>query len=267
MSSSPLHILFVADVIGAEGFDILTRMLPVYKDKYGLDLIIANGENGATGKGLTPRLVEDYLKSGVQVITSGNHIWNKQKIFPILNDNPNLLRPLNYPPDTVGRGVCIVSTSNGDDVAVINLQGRSFMNSIDCPFRAADEATKDLHRKGIRVIVVDFHAEATAEKIALGYYLDGRVSAVLGTHTHVQTADAMILDQGTGYMTDVGMTGPADSVIGMDKDTAIRRFISQIPISYKMGRGKPMFCAVHLEIDPKSGKTLFMEPIQIRETP
>ncbi len=258
-----VHILFIADVIGTEGYEIMRTTITNLKKTQDFDLIIANGENGASGKGLTPRLVEDYLDAGVHVITSGNHIWNKQKIFPILNTNPYLLRPLNYPPGTVGRGSCTYETKTGKKIGIINLQGRSFMQSIDCPFRTADRAIQDFKSQGVGIIVVDFHAEATAEKRALGFHLDGRVSAFFGTHTHVQTADESVLPNGTAYITDVGMTGPYNSVIGMDISTAIQRFITQVPVSYKMGSGNPVFNGATVEVNAVTGHSLQITRIQI----
>ncbi|HDQ46035.1 MAG TPA: TIGR00282 family metallophosphoesterase [bacterium] len=264
MSQLTVKILFVADVIGHEGFEIMAETIPRLAKDYDFDLIVANGENAASGKGLMPRIVDDFMASGVHVITSGNHIWNKQKIFPVLNNHPHVLRPLNYPPGTVGRGSCIFETSGGYRIAVINLQGRSFMQPIDCPFRVADRIIQDLHTQGIRIILIDFHAEATAEKLALAYHLDGRITALLGTHTHVQTADERILPNGTACLTDAGMTGPSRSVIGMDISTAIQRFMTQVPVIYKIGEGNPVFCGAIVEADAISGRAQHIERLQIR---
>jgi metallophosphoesterase (TIGR00282 family) len=263
LASGQLNILFIADIVGQEGYEIAADILPQVQQKFELDMVIANGENGASGKGLTPGIAESYFALGVHVITSGNHIWNKNKIFPMLDENPNLLRPANYPSCNPGHGFCRVQTRQGVEVGVINLQGRSFMNPIDCPFKTADQILQKLNAEGIKILIVDFHAEATAEKIALGHYLDGRVSAVLGTHTHVQTADETILPGGTGYITDVGMTGPMNSVIGMDKEIAIKRFISQTPSNYKIGVGNPAFNAVRFTVETDTGKTLEIGRLQL----
>lgn len=263
MTPESIHILFIADIVGSEGYEILADQLPRLQQKIPLDLIIANGENGASGKGLTPRIAQTYFDLGVHVITSGNHIWNKNKIFPMLDENDFILRPANYPSGNPGHGSCRFQMRQGAEAGVINLQGRSFMNPIDCPFRTADQILQEFSRDGIRIILVDFHAEATAEKIALGRYLDGRVSAVMGTHTHVQTADEQILPNGTGYITDVGMTGSRNSVIGMDLAVAIDRFVLQTPKSYKMGKGDPVFSAVHLEVSEQTGRTLRIKRYQL----
>jgi len=264
MSHEPIQILFIADIVGQEGYEIMADTVPRLSQESDLDLIIANGENGASGKGLTPRIAQSYFDLGVNVITSGNHIWNKNKIFSMLDENPYLLRPANVPPSNPGHGFCQVQSGKGVDVGVINLQGRSFMNPIDCPFRMADQIIQHFEKDHINLLIVDFHAEATAEKIALGRYLDGRVSAVLGTHTHVQTADETILPKGTAYITDVGMTGPQNSVIGLDKEVAIKRFMNQTPSSYKLGIGDPIFCAVKITIDSESGKTKRIDRIQVK---
>lgn len=259
MTSDSIHILFIADIVGREGYEITADLLPRLRRDVAPDLVIANGENGASGKGLTPKIAHSFFELGVDVITSGNHIWNKNKIFPMLDEHPHLLRPANYPPGNPGHGWCRIRIRNGVEAGVINLQGRSFMTPIDCPFRTADSILDLFEQEGVRVVVVDFHAEATAEKIALGRYLDGRVSAVLGTHTHVQTADETVLPGGAGYITDVGMTGPRHSVIGMDASVAVERFVTQTPKNYKIGEGDPVLSAVRLKCDTRSGKTLEIE--------
>ncbi len=249
-NDSNINVILIADVVGDPGLTATSRSIETIIDRYNPQLIIANGENSASGKGLTEKIVYQLFELGINVITSGNHIWNKKKIFPLLDTNPYILRPLNYPPNVPGHGSCIYEITSDKKIAVINLQGRTFMQSIDCPFRSIDQEIKKLNKRGIYTIIIDFHAEATAEKIAMGWYLDGRVSAVIGTHTHVQTADERILPEGTAYITDVGMTGSSDSVIGMDKDVALNRFIKQIPYYYKISNeGELKFCGVSISIN------------------
>jgi len=214
---------------------------------------------------MTTRIAQSFFDIGIDVITSGNHIWDKQKFIPSLEKDPRILRPLNYPPGTPGRGSYIAQTIDNDSIGVINLQGRSFMYSIDCPFRTVDREVQRLHNENVRFIIIDLHAEATAEKIAMAWYLDGRVSGIIGSHTHVQTADEKILPRGTAYITDAGMTGPFNSVIGMDKEVAIRRFISQMPVHYKMAEGDPKFCGVIISIDRESGRAKSISRFQLPE--
>jgi metallophosphoesterase (TIGR00282 family) len=256
LDSNDVNLLFIGDVIGNSGAVLLNAMLSDFKQKWNVHIAVLNGENAAAGRGLTPRIAHSFFELGVDVITSGNHIWNKDKVFPLLEENPYLLRPLNYPPGTPGHGSCVIQTPGHVPVGVINLQGRSFMYPIDCPFRTADAEVQRLHETGVKTILVDFHAEATAEKVALGRYLDGRVSAVLGTHTHVQTADEKILPQGTAYITDVGMTGPVDSVIGMETESAILRFKMQLPVPYHVSESASTFNAVLITVDASSGKAI-----------
>jgi metallophosphoesterase (TIGR00282 family) len=248
--------------VGDVGLDITHSLLESVKKQESVHLTIANGENCAAGKGLTERLAEGLFDIGVDVITSGNHIWNRDKFFPFLNRHPRMLRPLNYPPDCPGHGSCIVIASN-TSVGVINLQGRSFMYSIDCPFRIVEAEIAKMKEQDIKTVIVDFHAEATAEKIALAWFLDGKASAVIGSHTHVQTADERVLPKGTATITDAGMTGSIDSVIGMDVQTAIRRFMTQIPTHYQVAQGNPRFCGVIVQINPATGKAATIRRIQL----
>jgi metallophosphoesterase (TIGR00282 family) len=250
---SPVSILFIGDAIGTSGTAAVQARLSGLKDRYAVGLTVLNAENASAGRGLTPTVARSLFEMGIDVLTSGNHIWNKDKIFPMLEEHPNLLRPLNYPAGTPGHGSCVAATLEGIPVGVINLQGRSFMHPIECPFKAADDEIERLKKAGVHVILVDFHAEATAEKIALGKYLDGRVSAVLGTHTHVQTADEQILPMGSAYITDVGMTGPPDSVIGMETQSAILRFKTQLPVPYRASESASGLDAVVVCVDPESG--------------
>jgi len=248
-------ILAVGDIIGRPGRQAVNELLPSLRQQYGLDLVIANGENVAGGLGLTSTTAKELLNAGVDVLTSGNHIWAQKEIIPYLDSEMPILRPLNYPPGVPGRGYIV----NGQ-TAVVNLIGRTFMSNFDCPFRAMDKLLAELNPKP-PVIIVDFHAEATSEKVAMGRYLDGRVSAVLGTHTHVGTIDAQLLPGGTAYVTDIGMTGPIDSIIGDDTEEVIRRFMTIIPHRLSVGKGKTMFSAILVRIDDKSGRGISIERI------
>ena len=248
-------ILAIGDVIGKPGRGAVKALLPGLRQKYGLDLVIANGENAAGGLGLTSTTARALFDAGVDVLTSGNHIWAHKEIIPYLNSNMPILRPLNYPSGVPGRGYLLEG-----QVMVVNLMGRAFIGSFDCPFRAMDQLLAELKQKP-PVIIVDFHAEATSEKVALGRYLDGRVSAVLGTHTHVGTIDARLLPNGTAYVTDIGMTGPTDSVIGDDADAVLRRFLTMMPHHLSVGKGKTEFNAVLVEVDDNSGRATSIERI------
>jgi len=247
--------LVIGDIIGKPGRVATQKLLPGLREQYGLDLVIANGENVAGGIGLTLVTAEELLEAGVDVITSGNHIWANREIIPYLDSNLPILRPLNYPPGVPGRGYIV---SKG--ALVVNLMGRTFIGQFECPFRTMDRLLGELKDKS-PVIIVDFHAEATSEKVAIGRYLDGRVSAVLGTHTHVGTIDAQLLPRGTAYVTDIGMTGPTDSVIGDDAEAVIQRFLTAIPSRLSVGKGKSVFNAILVEIDDDTGKALSIERI------
>lgn len=234
----------------------MKEILPGLCDEHNIDLVIGNGENAAGGLGLTPSTAEELFDSGIDVITTGNHIWAYNEIIPYLDSELAILRPLNYPPMNPGRGYLLKN-----NVLIVNLVGRVFMGHVDCPFRAMDQLLAEFEHKSIPIIV-DFHAEATSEKVAMGRYLDGRVSAVLGTHTHVGTADAHILPGGTAYVTDIGMVGPIDSVIGDDPDSVINRFLTQIPSRLSVGKGKVSFDAILVEADEKTGKAVDIKRIQ-----
>ncbi len=246
-------ILAVGDIIGSPGRRAVSGLLPGLRQQYGLDLVIANGENTAGGLGLTSTTAKELLNAGVDVLTSGNHIWAQKEIIPYLDGAMPILRPLNYPPGVPGKGYIF----NGK-ATVVNLIGTTFIGDFDCPFRAMDQLLAE-HKSP--VIIVDFHAEATSEKMAMGRYLDGRVSAVLGTHTHVGTIDAQLLPQGTAYVTDIGMTGPMDSVIGDDTEAVIRRFLTRIPYHLSVGKGKVVFNAVMVRVDDDSGRAISIERI------
>ena len=248
-------ILAIGDVIGQPGRRALSRVLPDLKEQHGIDLVIANAENSAGGIGVTPTTADEMLDAGVDVLTSGNHVWAHKDILPYLDGEVPLLRPLNYPAGVAGRGYLIKGKT-----AVVNLIGRTFMTSLDCPFRAMDKLLSQLPSE-VKIIVIDFHAEATSEKMAMGHYLDGRVSAVLGTHTHVGTIDAQILPRGTAYVTDIGMTGPSDSVIGDDVQSVLQRFLTGIPNRLAVGHGKVTLTAILVKVDDETGKAVSIERI------
>jgi metallophosphoesterase (TIGR00282 family) len=247
-----LKILFIGDIVGRPGRQLVRDALPRLVDAHMIDLVVANVENAAAGFGLTPDVVTELFDVGIDVMTTGNHVWDKRDGLVCLDQEPALLRPANYPPGVPGHGVGVFRTAAGLPVAVINLEGRVFMGGLDCPFRKADELLEELNA-GQKIIIVDFHAEATSEKGALAAYLDGRVSAVVGTHTHVQTADERVLPGGTAFITDVGMTGARDSVIGIRKELSIQRFMTQMPVRYEIAKQDPMLCAIVLDIDEDSG--------------
>jgi metallophosphoesterase (TIGR00282 family) len=254
-----INILFIGDIIGKPGMDLVQTWVPGIIQKYKSDFVIANGENASDGKGCTDKEGKQLFELGVHVITGGNHTWDKHQSQDYLKVEPRALRPLNYPKGTYGNGYYIAETRKGK-VAVVNLQGRTFMATIDCPFRTADWVLNKLNTE-TKIIIVDFHAEATAEKVSMSHYLDGKVSGLVGTHTHVQTSDERILPKGTGYITDVGMTGPYDSVIGMKTLAALNRFIYQTPQKYETAQNDVHLSAVHLQVDTNSGKALQIERI------
>ena len=254
-------VLMIGDIVGKPGLLALENVLPKLLQKEKIDLVIANGENAADGLGITVEIATDMFTIGVDVITSGNHIFKKREIIKYLDKEPRILRPANYPADKPGHGFITMSL-DGYRIAVLNLEGKVFLNNIQSPFLAADEILPKL-RSEVEAIFVDFHAEATSEKVALARYLDGRVTAVIGTHTHVQTADEKVLPNGTAYITDVGMTGPIDSVIGVDVEKAIARFLSEDKLKYKIGSGDSQFEAVLITFDTSSGKATDIQPIQV----
>jgi len=257
-----VNLLFIGDVNGRAGRNLVQEHLDRLVDRHHVDYAVANVENAAEGFGVTPALASELEAMGLHVMTSGNHIWDKAEILPYIEEHRNLLRPHNFPAGTPGIGVHVGSTAGGVPVAVVNLMGRVFMNMLECPFRTADRILEELKGKA-RVILVDFHAEATSEKVALGWYLDGRVSAVVGTHTHVQTADERILPQGTAVITDVGMTGARDSVIGVEKELAIRRFLQQMPVRFACAKKNPRLCAVVVEVDELTGRARKIERLDL----
>ncbi|MFC1874977.1 TIGR00282 family metallophosphoesterase [Chloroflexota bacterium] len=248
-------VLAIGDIIGKPGRQAVKELLPGLKEQRSVDFVIANGENVAGGIGLTPATAEELLTAGVDVITSGNHIWAQKEIIPCLDSKIPVLRPLNYPPGVPGRGYIVVN-----NIVVVNLIGRTFIGNFDCPFRAMDKLLAELAPE-LKIIIVDFHAEATSEKVALGRYLDGRVSAVLGTHTHVGTIDAQLLPKGTAYVTDIGMTGPSDSIIGDDTEAVLSRFLSMMPNRLTVGKGRVTFDAILVNVDRATGVATGIERI------
>lgn len=245
-----MNVLFIGDVVGAPGRRALEELLSRVVDRHFIDLVITNCENASGGLGITPVIADQLLALGIDVLTSGNHIWKHKEILPYLEATDRLLRPANYPPGTPGQGLSLVETAAGEKAAVLNLEGRVFMNPLECPFRTVDTLLATIPPQ-VKIIIVDMHAEATSEKQALGWHLDGRVSAVVGTHTHVQTADERILPGGTGYITDAGMTGPVDSVIGMKKEIILERFLSQLPQPFKVATQNIQLQGVILKINPQ----------------
>ena len=248
--------------MGRPGRWAVSQLLPDLKRTHQIDFTIANVENAAGGFGLTKEIAKKIHSYGVDCFTSGNHIWDRKDIYPYLSEDECILRPANYPPDAPGRGAGIFETKGGDKIGVLNIQGRVYIKEIDCPFRVAEEEIKRL-KEETNIIIVDMHAEATSEKIALGWYLDGKVSAVIGSHTHVQTADETILPEETAYITDAGMTGAHDSVIGINKEDALARFLLQIPRRFTPAKKDIKFCGVLVKIDSEAGKALGIERIKI----
>jgi len=247
-----MRILFIGDIVGSPGREIVRERLADIVAQQKVDLVIANCENAASGFGITPRLVEELLAAGVEVLSGGNHIWDRKEIFEYIPHEPRLLRPANFPDGNPGSGLYLGTAKNGVKYAVLNLQGRVFMTPIDCPFRTAD---RELARipPGVSVVIVDIHAEASSEKMAMGWYLDGRVTAVIGTHTHVPTADEQILPGGTAFISDVGMTGPHAGIIGMDRDGIIKKFLNGLPARFEVAEGDVQLNAVLIVADAAAG--------------
>lgn len=261
MTDGALNVLMIGDVAGKPGLQALKTVLPRLVADRRIDFVVANGENAAGGLGITPELARDMLKLGIDCITTGNHVWRQREIIDYIRREPRLLRPFNFPASQPGKGFGIFETPAGVRVGVVNLEGRVFMDPADSPFAAADAAMEAL--AGTDVVLVDFHAEATSEKRAMGFHLDGRAAAVVGTHTHVQTADEQILAGGTAYLTDVGMTGPHDSVIGMRRDIVMDRFVSGMPHSFKIARHGVRFQAVHIRCDLATRRAIAIERIDL----
>ncbi len=258
-----MKILFIGDVVGQPGREAIKQLLPGLKKEYRLDFVIANTENAAGGSGVTAKVMQELFDAGVEVLTSGDHIWKKREIIQLIDSETRLLRPLNYPAGSPGKGSGIFKTKKGATIGVINVLGCVFMEALDCPFRTS-RAEVDNLAKETKIIIVDIHAEATSEKIALGWYLDGMVSAVIGTHTHVQTADEKILPKGSAYLTDAGMCGPVDSVIGRRVEDVLMRFITKIPTRFEVASENIQLQGVVLDIDEETGRARSIVRIQKR---
>lgn len=259
-----MNILFIGDVVGSMGRDMVHEYLPKLKEKYRPQITIINGENAAGGKGITNAIYRGFLEAGAQAVTLGNHTWDNREIFEFIDEAKYLVRPANFPEENPGKGI-IYLKMNQDEIAVINLQGRTFMNPSDCPFKKADELINEA-RERTPIIFVDFHGEATSEKQAMGWYLDGRVSAVVGTHTHVQTADNRVLPGGTAYISDVGMTGPYDGILGVEKEAVLKRFLTNLPVRFEVPKaGRSQLNGVFIELDKKTGLAKKISRILINE--
>src|SRR3989338_1709313 len=256
-----MNILFIGDIVGSPGREAIQKLLPALTKEYKLDFVIANAENAAGGSGITPRVAEELFAAGVNVLTSGDHIWKKREIFEMIAQEERILRPANFPAGAPGRGFSLFTSRKGLKVGVVNVSGRVFMEALERPFKTSLRAQEELSKE-TKIIIVDIHAEATSEKVALGWYLDGRVSAVLGTHTHIQTADEKILPKGSAYITDVGMTGPCDSVIGRRIEDVLERFLTQIPIRFEVARENVQLQGAVLDIDEDTGKARSIVRIQ-----
>ncbi|RIV29410.1 TIGR00282 family metallophosphoesterase [Alicyclobacillaceae bacterium I2511] len=257
-----LKVLFIGDVVGLPGTSYTTNVLKNLIPRLQPDLVIANGENAVHGRGLNRPASDALYDAGVEIITLGNHCWDQRELISLIDVDERIVRPANYPPGTPGRGYTLCRVLDVE-VLVINLMGRTFLPALDCPFRAVDSILQEY--EGISHVIVDMHAEATSEKLAMGWYLDGRVSAVIGTHTHVQTADERILPGGTAVLTDVGMTGPRDGILGMDRTLVTRRMVTQMPVRFEVASGARQFSAVMVQLDRQTGKALHIERIYISE--
>lgn len=257
-----MKVLFIGDIFGEPGRRALARAVPRLVAQRQIDIVIGNGENAAGGFGITPELADELFDLGLAVITTGNHAWDKKEILDYFPREPRLLRPANYPSGAPGSGSVVVESAGGEQLGVLQLMGRAYMPTLDCPFQVAKKELAAL-KKRTAAVIVDMHAEATSEKMAMGHYLDGEVVAVVGTHTHVQTADDQILPKGTAYMTDIGMTGPLHSVIGVKKELAIEKFLTGMPRRFEVALGPSVFCAVLLELDARLGKALSIERIRL----
>lgn len=255
-----LRILFVGDVVGRVGREAVAVLLPELKERHAVDFTIANCENAAGGIGITERTGDELFALGIDALTSGNHVWDKREVYPYLDSCGRIVRPANYPQGVPGKGFVVLRASSGTRVGVVNLQGRVFMQETDCPFRVGARIVDEIRRE-TPIVVVDIHAEATAEKQALAWHLAGRATAVLGTHTHIQTADERILDGHTAYITDVGMTGPIDSVIGIRKELSIARFLTQLPQRFAVAGGSASLCGVVVDADDATGAAVSIERV------
>jgi len=248
-----MNILLIGDIVGNPGREAIKAFLPNLVEKNNIDFIVANAENSAGGSGIIPKVAQELFSYGINVLTSGDHVWKRKEIFEIIDTENRLLRPLNYPKPALGRGFTIIENKKGIKIAVINLLGRVFLDPMDCPFKATESVLSEI-KKETNIILIDFHAEATSEKLALFYYLDGLVSCIAGTHTHIQTADERISEKGTAYITDLGMTGPFDSVLGRKKEQVIERLISRLPVKLDVAEGDLQLQGIIVSVEPSNGK-------------
>jgi metallophosphoesterase (TIGR00282 family) len=260
-----VKLLMIGDIVGRPGRTIVREKLPVLKRELDIDFVIANAENAAGGNGITEKIKQELIISGIDFLTMGNHVWDNKDVFNFIEEEQKIIRPANYPVQTPGKGHQLVELENGIVIGILNISGRVFMNPLDCPFRTAD-VVLDKMRDLTNVIIVDFHAEASSEKVAMGWYLDGRASLVAGTHTHIQTADERILPNGTAYITDIGMTGPKDSILGIEKELVVKKFLSQLPVRFEVAKGPVQLNGVVVEIDISSGKAKSIKRVNISES-
>lgn len=258
-----MKILFIGDVVGSPGRNMISEYLPKLKAKFHPTITVINGENAAAGRGITHKIYNSFIEAGAQAVTLGNHSWDNKDIFEFIDSANYLVRPANFPENTPGKGM-VFCKFGSQEIAIINLQGRTFLPPLDCPFEKVDRLIEEAQKR-TPLIFVDFHGEATSEKQAMGWYLDGRVSAVVGTHTHVQTADNRILPNGTAYITDVGMTGPYDGILGMDRNAVIKRFLTALPVRFEVAEGRSQLSAVLIDIDQKTGKAKGIDRILIND--
>ncbi len=260
-----MKIFAIGDVVSEIGCEYLRKVLPTFKRENKIDLVIANGENSAKGNGITPNSANYLYDSGVDIITTGNHSFRRKEIYEFYDKSESIIRPANYPENTTpGRGMCIYDMGR-IQIAVINIMGNMYLENLECPFKTVDSLIKKADDLGVRIKIVDVHAEATSEKLALGYYLDGRASFVFGTHTHVLTADETIFPNGTGYITDIGMTGPINSILGVEKDIVIQKFITKMPAKFECAKGACKLNGIVFEVDEKTGKTINVKRIELKE--
>ncbi len=259
-----MRIMLVGDVVGRTGRRAFRKFMPELRREHAIDIVVVNGENSAGGKGITRKSLDELYQGGADIVTSGNHVFDKKDVLDFIEEEPFLIRPANYPEGAPGKGMCVYPFK-AKNIGVMNLSGRSFMPALDCPFQKAEQLTAEL-REAADIILLDFHAETTSEKLAMGYFLDGKVTAVVGTHTHVQTADECLLPKGTAYITDLGMTGPIDSVLGVKKEIIIERFRSALPARFDVAEGPAMLCGVLLTIDDGTNRPQKIERIFLRET-
>jgi metallophosphoesterase (TIGR00282 family) len=257
-----MKVLYIGDIMGEPGRRAVARVIPRLVSQRKIDLVVGNGENVAGGFGITPELAEELFSMGLSAITTGNHAWDKKEILDYFPHERRLLRPANYPEGVPGQGSVVIETAAGEELGVLQLMGRAYMPTLDCPFQTAKREMARL-KKRVAAVLVDMHAEATSEKMAMGHYLDGEATAVVGTHTHVQTADEQILPRGTAYLTDIGMTGPLHGVIGVKKELAIEKFLTGMPRRFEVASGPTVFCAVLIELDARIGKALSIERLRI----